>query len=464
MGGWRKRSIFITFILTPCWFATGFAFGHGSDDLRLGEPVVVSGAPLAPLFGAPVTDLHLFAWVDDAWVEITFQLDEQSPGGSYFEPDDGLLDANDSVSFQPQDGGIEVPVDMWIDDVSSWSYPRIALHVTDPVEGGSRYAYLYRSDDLPPADTTAFVAYDLALDRVMAQDYEVGFDDVLMNWDELLFCNGATCSEDLMDREKLRIAGNLPPLNLPFEISEQDIAPLQTLVVTGGVRILRRFEGEISLFTFTFPVAFERHYYRRFIGFPDDVSVEIPDNTGVNSVRFSLDLSPEAVGTAISDANNPMLIVDGEPDANVDTLVDMSQQGHYWLRYENGGNVMVNVGSFAGVAMQTLFYFHDDMAGGTLDGTDDTGDLVSFGDSGLWFQDPQPGMAQLGFRSYFGAGLTGVQAQQYFDQPLDTQVTEESFADTLGIWLERWGTGDPMAPDVLFFTQFFNAFPMVPLP
>ncbi len=41
---------------------------------------------------------------------IPMQIDERAAGGSLFEADDGLLDANDELVFQPQDGGAVVKV------------------------------------------------------------------------------------------------------------------------------------------------------------------------------------------------------------------------------------------------------------------------------------------------------------------------------------------------------------------
>ena len=379
------------------WMGTAL-FGF---QVRPAEPVLVDGDELPHLNGVPLTDLQLLALVGDAWVAVPFQIDERGPDGSFFTADDGLWDADDQLVFQPQFGGETASNLQWVDHPDTWGHPRTCITVNDPVTLAQSVVYLYQSSTAIVMGTGPLVSYDMGQDRIEAQAYEAGFDDVLLLWDELVLLEDGVPTADLLDREKFRIEGRLPPLNLPFTLDEEDPVPQMLDVASGDVRVMRRVSGEINVVITTLPFTLERHYYAQFIGIPTDGTISIPADSGVEAVRFSTDYSPAAAGAAVSDPNNAQLIVDGNPDGNVVTQIAPGQQAGYWLGFEFGNLAVFNVGNFSGLADQALLYFHDDMTGGTADGTADTGDLVSFGDTGIRLIDPIPGDAELGVPHLF---------------------------------------------------------------
>ena len=420
-----------------CW--TGPLL-QAQDDIRPAQPLVVTGDMLTAHFGAPVEELFLFRFRAGDWQEVAFQIDEVS-GNSFFETDDGLLDGDDELVFQPQDGGEQVLIANWIEDVDARNHVRIALAVTDPLSAESSLFYLYRSATLVPAAAVDYVQYDQVADEIFSSAYRAGFDDILLLWDELRPASAARGSIDILDREKLRISGRI--LAIPYSFSEEDFTALSLEVKDGPVRVIRQVLRRLVVIGNEIDIPDVRFYYQSFFNTPaGDFSVD--PSLGVEQVRISMDHSAAASGATFDDPNNSGIPVDGVPDGGVITALSGSQLNGYWTSVTGPDWRLLSVGRFIGLGSETSLYYHDQLDGSTGDGTDDSGDLLSYGDRGLVFDAPAGGLGLASWGFVTGAdGLTGPQVREFFINPLTVETAGQLLAEGLGELYELWHQPDP---------------------
>ncbi len=393
--------------------------------IRPAEPVQITGDALTGLTGAPLSELHLFAYVDGAWFEIPVQVDERDAGGSYFVADDGLWDANDELVFQPQDGGGAAIASAWVDDAASQAHPRLEISVSDPVEGDATIAYLYRSSTLPDTLTAAHVAYDAGLDQISADEYRSGYHDTLWFWDELRLRDGAGYTDDYMDREKTRLRGYF--LFQTWTQTEQDMSPVTRSAVVGPVRVIRYTLSQFSLFGIDSDWSGIKHFYGAYMTNPRS-DFEVPLLGGLNRVRQSYDLLPGVTGVVESTESNAALPVDGTPDAATTSLT-YAEMSDLWFKIGVADGALIQVVDFQGLSDVNDVYHHDDAGGGSADGLPDTGDMVSYGDIGLLMSDPVVGVHETETKTYISStvDLSGADCQAWFNNPLAVAVAPQDY-------------------------------------
>ncbi|MBU1676458.1 T9SS type A sorting domain-containing protein [bacterium] len=399
--------------------------GGAHAAIRPAEPVMLAGDALAVLSGAPVSELHLFAYADGAWREIPVQVDERDAGGSYFVADDGLWDANDELVFQPQDGGDAAIASAWVDDAESRTHPRLEITVTDAVEGDATIAYLYRSSTLPDTLSTSYMSYDAGLDEITAGAYRAGYDADKWFWDELRLREGDVFSDDYMDREKTRLRGYF--LFQTWIRTEDDMTPLSRDAVVGPVRVIRYTESEFQVIGVASGWTSLKHFYREYMTNPLDV-LEVPLLGGLNLVRQSYDLNPGVADVVESTVQNAALPVDGVPDGAATSLA-LEDMSDLWFKIGVAGGAFVQVVDFSGVSDVNDVYHHDDAGGGSADGLADTGDMVSYGDIGLLMTDPVVGTHEIQTKTYISAAtdLSGPTCQAWFNNPLAAAVSAQDY-------------------------------------
>ncbi len=398
---------------------------YAQAAIRPAEPVLFTGDALPGLTGAPVSELHLFAYVDGTWYEIPAQVDERDAAGSHFGTDDGLWDANDELVFQPQDGGGAALASAWVDDAESQTYPRLEITVTDSVEGDATIAYLFRSSTLPDTLTASHIAYDAGLDQISAEDYLSGYDDALWFWDELRLRDGAGYSDDYMDREKTRLRGYF--LFQTWVRTEQDMTPVLHQTVTGPVRVIRHTESEFEVLGVASSWSGTQHYYGAYMTNPRS-TFEVPLLGGINLIRQSYDLVPGVPSAVESSEYNASLPVDGAPDAAV-TPLTYEEMSDLWVKIGVADGALVKVVDFQGLSDVNDVYHHDNAGGGSADGLADTGDMVSYGDIGLLMSDPVVGTHETETKTYISSDgdLSGTTCQTWFNNPLAAAVTPQDY-------------------------------------
>lgn len=447
-------------IFVVLWSLSGFAF-----QIRPGQPVVVEGSELAQLSGASVADLVLQTWDGSQWQTVPFQIDERDASGSYFLPDDTLLDANDQLVFQPQDAGIMATVFQWPNDLEARSNPRIQIEVEDSVLSGTGFVYLFQSSTLPAPVDANQVTYDQPNDIITGLTYQVGFNGNGSTLTDLQFRSGATLSDDVLDREKIRISGTA--IIAPFELNEDNLTVINLQVKAGPVRIIRQLDAEISVLTFTVPVALIRHFYRRYFEIPPATgTITLPGGVSLQAIRFSRDFNAMATNATVSDPNNNAILVDGNPDAGLSLTISAQQAQAYYSLFQFQSFQLWNLMSFPNIAPTIELYYRDNTNGGTADGTADTGDLQSFGDHGVLFRNPNPSAITLSFGTLLieGPALDPTNITAFIQQPLEIKTAANSYADNFWIWVSLWGTDNPNATDILPLVDFISEFGSAPSP
>jgi len=390
---------------------------------RVQNPVTITGAELPAFDGVPLTELVLYHYQNTVWEPVPFQFDEVTAGGTYTVTEDGLLDGNDELVFMAFDGGEGVDNSIWPDDFQSRLHPRQAITVTDPLSGNDlgRY-YLYHSVTLPQNSDT-YVQWDEPAQFLTGISYTLEFETDSFFGVSNLTLNGQPA--DILDRQKLRgqatvLLGGFPISTTSF--TEESITQLitqrltVTLPIIGPIRAVGgdntvgyAFYGTEANLMLSLPLA--------------DIPIAPLTVVHFDFLRMSLDLlDPAGSGFAPAryyDSNGADVAIDGVADAvPADPPVNWTQTtGAY------GGWVSVNnINPAAGTLAN---YYLDD---NTPD-PDDTGDGVSYGDTGFRVDDPN-GTVDVGQQLVFlpaGVGNVGAAVSLWAGNPLMTRTAIEIF-------------------------------------
>jgi hypothetical protein len=135
-----------------------------------------------------------------------------------------------------------------------------------------------------------------------------------------------------------------------------------------------------------------------------------------------MDWNEQALGMIYYDANNPAgVIIDGEPDGDF-----IFTPASRWAQVTGVTGTLVSVSNIpAGLGGAQSTYYKDHSA----PDSNDTGDLLSYGDAGLQIDNPNPGTyITLGHIYFPTETLANVGATyvEYYDNPLQTSVVAVS--------------------------------------
>lgn len=329
------------------------------------DPVIVAGADLPAFDGQPIDELKLYTFNGSSWSAVPFQIDERLNDitGTYTIFEDGLLDDNDELVFMAKDAGQIATTTDWPSDTQALANPRVEVEVNDPLSPADKgWAYLYRSTTLA-IDPTSYITWNESLQTVTALSYTASFTDTFVGLaDVTVNGNGV----DILDRQKTRVDTSI--INLDEEDLAGLIDPTVTISVVGPVRGVDN-SGALNISI----------YGTRFdsdVSFDTSIS-PIP----VQSVRNSLDLNdPGTTGiTNYFNSNGVSATIDG----NNDVVGATPRVDWFQVSGAAGGMVAAFPVVDAGGGTVTNYYKDDD----TID-PGDTGDQLSYGDSGLFISNP----------------------------------------------------------------------------
>lgn len=419
------------------------AESRGSSLNRPSDPVIVSGAMLTDHAGSAVGALALYRYRAGSWEPVLFQVDEVDASGVYTSSDGGLLDENDEVVFMAFDAGELAGPSSWPDDAEARSHPRYAIRVDDPLDAGAAgWAYLYRSATLPRAAVPDYVTWDQTAQSVTAISYTAAFSTDFVGLADLSL-NGS--STDILDRQKLRIAGtltpNFPPIPIALSFNEEtirDFFPLPltiTLPITGPVRAIAGSPAQYS--------AFYGGRYEALVALPltdTTITEPIPGSVHFDSVRTSLDLrDPSATDMAPATYFDPNVPAGVSVNGAADSVPTTPPVGWYQVSGAVGGFVLVEEVDPANGTR--LNYYRDSS---TID-SNDTGDQRSYGDAGAQVEDPN-GEVSAAITLFVlppAASNVGALYRSYVDNPLEAATTRELFQ---GSTPTATATGQPATP------------------
>ncbi len=252
---------------------------------RTEDFVVVRGSAIKRNLDQDIERMALLACINGKIQPIPFQIDEISSEGEWILPnyppylkkpkkridrdeDQGLLDENDELVFMIRDSG---------DRIQNESYPEDALSVDeimlkDPYDDGRSWVYLCSYESTPPRSDKDYVDYVFPKNRVVSDNFEVGFSlEVPISWDYLSFRG----DENMVDRFKLRF--DIRFFGIKFHYDETDWKSELSLYKDGPVRVIRRVRSSIYLTKRlrTPSAASESIYYDNVIVVPFRVKVPI---------------------------------------------------------------------------------------------------------------------------------------------------------------------------------------------
>jgi len=234
------------------------AAAHPYDEIVAVQPVVLTGADLPDLLGAPIGEIWAYRYdaAAGSFGQVPVQVDErivydltqgQYPIPVYeltydwFGGDDGLLDGDDEVAFMARDAGDRAPdTEVWVPGADDL---RVEVRLRDPLSGNVGWVYLFTSPGLADEDPTfSYVSYmapdpETGIADLETPTYRIGFEG---RW--LLTRLEVGAGPDLLDRLKVRGYG------LVGEQTEQGYEETSHMLgaYAGKVRAVREIQGAAS--------------------------------------------------------------------------------------------------------------------------------------------------------------------------------------------------------------------------
>jgi hypothetical protein len=382
---------------------------------RPDDPVVLTGAATPSLTGTAPGSVVAFAFSGN-WRQIPVQVDERkaydlrsaypnpfSCGGNslcylpfstsakleYADPGtlvgadtDASFDSNDELAFMAKDAGGSAAAAA--DPAGVQRATRVEVKVTDPIDGGVGYVYLFRrSGSLVPGAGASYVKYTFSLasgaypatygfgaghnaesSTVTTSDYARRFTD---RWQEseLRILRGSASGGDILDRNENQFAPDVCARTRQTFANGEGAFLVNR---SGPVRAIRSFLGANSG-----PMTESRQVFYQ--GREDDtVYLRVHPIPGVMSF---LDYSSAAAGMTYRNNNNlGGVTVDGSPDTvNAGTLT--------WESVDGAQGALTTVHTWdTNVAASKFTSFYRDLASPPAGQTPCQGDSGFYGASG----------------------------------------------------------------------------------
>lgn len=359
---------------------------------RTAEPVIVNGSQLMAANGAPVSQIFVYAYTNNSWAQIRFQVDEKDTGGKYVAAEDQLFDTNDELVFMAKDAGERAPDGELIPGEAS---APLKLGVVNPLNPAARgWVYVVRSATLTQTFSGDYVSFDAGSHQITGETYKVGFalsqqPPKTKRYLDFVTLNGGP---DILDRSpKFRSAcfGNLCGIN------EDTFTPLDDGVIKDGpVRLIMR-GGQVLAYGSTISWA-----------------IIIEDTGEVNNLRTTTDFSEQAIGSTMFSAVTPAggVTVDGTADTLPETPASP------WWQLSTDSGTIIQVADIASLGGTVKNIYRDTAANDPFD----TGDKRHYGDIGFSVDQPNQSITFV-FSLYMLAGRqqnVGNTYAEYFKQPL----------------------------------------------
>jgi hypothetical protein len=451
------RRVLMTSIVTVAALSSLLLFARPASQSLKGQqktldrkydPVVVAAGEALAQKSLQINQLYAYRFDagSNTWTSMPFQIDEVDDRGKYLREQDGIVDANDELVFMPGDAGDHAGNDQWLPDAGAQQQTRFELEVTDPLTPDKKgWVYLYQKVTSPPS-VQGYIDYSpdptgAGADTVKGASYIEGHTS--NGWINYLTLPRVTSvqPQNLIDRLKVRLKGiaRILVFNVPYDATEQDNFPfVRVNFAKGPVRGLREWELAIELKSgsLTYRIdttSFVTQYFPYSSALGGDVVVDSVKTAlaGISLIRISLDFSPNATGMkffSITDQTRSF-VIDGIQDSPNDSLQDRT-----WLMATGSAGTILTLAKVPTVqGTKRKLYYRDNANGGTGDGTPDTGDMKSYGDMGIRFDDKVTGTLHLSFdMNFFYLDLPD-QSRDFADKlnsyrrfPMEVTITEQT--------------------------------------
>ncbi|MCW5827930.1 MAG: hypothetical protein KIT79_01320 [Deltaproteobacteria bacterium] len=216
-------------------------------------PHVLTGAELAPLQGARISQLALFASLDEGFGPIPFQVDEKDAsgrfvyrGGGQMGSDDGLLDANDELVFMLKDSGPQFPKPFWPAGVRRG----LEIEMTDSLDSTRRgYVYLLEFEGPPRYASRDYIQFDPKNYRVTTGNATMAVNPrhPVSHVEYRLADSKGQLGPNLLDRVKIRPSAWTLGELIRFSETEETLNSRITAWTDGPVRVIYELENTFKL-------------------------------------------------------------------------------------------------------------------------------------------------------------------------------------------------------------------------
>lgn len=363
------------------------------------EPVIVEGI----FSGVPLDQIFVYRENSGAWEQIPFQIDELTGSGTYTTTEDSLMDANDEVVFMTKDLGDQATTSITTSlPISPFWYE---VEVADPLSPTKKgWAYIVRSNVLTPSSAVDYADYIPTDRRISAENYTVGWATSHAGLDYMSLFGGG----DILDRTKLRVRYTLI---IPFDLTEEDFpAPPLVPIRDRAVRVIVR-RGSATTFA-----------YASFMQtlMPVDLS-SLPGT--LNEIRLSTDFTHTVTGTYYDENIPTGVTIDGSPDFIATDVLTKP-----WRQVSLNSGTIIQIADAGSLDGDFRHYYKDDSIPDPID----TGDGMSYGDSGVQVTNPTSRQFTFQTVQYVLPDQQSNQGDQFyemFQNPVSVKLTFHSEAD-----------------------------------
>jgi hypothetical protein len=409
---------------------------------RTVDPVISKGKEMPGLKGLFLEGFRLFAFHDNRWEPIPFQIDEIDEDGLYVLPlgkrpneDKGKgqlperLDDNDELVFMAMDFGDKAPKGKWPVKEGHG----VEIEVRDPITGGKGWTYLFWSKNPPPRSDRDYVRFDPREDRVYAECYTLGYStakDLVYTTFLTVAPKGGGTGTELLDRINIRFSATILLKSITFSRNEDDFVSEVIAYKDGPVRVMRRVANSIRLVLgIQSPkiIAYSV-YYRDAIETPNILHLPVGLGSVAKSINFEggSDYSHNAIGMQFYSSNNPQGVVADGRMSPQELAMDYGEhawtmisgpQGHIMARLEMGPG-------FKEVLGKELMYIDDIMRSNAPE--DEPGQTPKIGFSFTNILALKKGTYYYNVRFYFPSFYKLGQEKPYLDildHPLEIRIT-----------------------------------------
>lgn len=377
-------------------------FRNGHPQLPDHRPLVLKLRQFPAFVGKNSGNLFLLSYQDSSgsWHAAAFQIDpgfagrSPVPGSGYVvQPTDELVTLMSELGDAAPEGTVPE-----ISGLKALQWYEI--QIDDPLLGQSGTLYFCEFSAPVPVEVPDLISVDPVHDEISSPYYRVGFNAANGLPASLFLLPDLGGKEvDLLDALKIRLAVSVSVIGQPVDVNLDEENSFQVVPASEGWENPRYFDGSVRALrnvgiqiqldigngqrlplpdTFQVELEFYPRSVRIFLPGLDLAPLQ-QFNIILKQVRFSFDYTPAVIGHMFLNPRNT-LPVDGNPDP-YDPVVQPGQLN--WMMVTGHQGAIFHAASVPDIGEVQRLYYHDSkIQGSSGDGTEDTGDGVSIGDSG----------------------------------------------------------------------------------
>lgn len=288
------RFFYFTVVAFTCIWMLLPPVTHAGPLNRTADVVIVNGEELPAVTGRPLDQVGLYAVAGGSLLPVPFQIDQRNEEGDLVFPNgeatssdpDPTFDSDDELLFMVRDAGEKA-------DAAALPADALAaaeIMVTDPVDGGTAYAYAVAFGSTAVKSDVDYVRYDPARNTIYAKNYTMGFSEEapIAIGHLSLTPEGGGNNTNQADRLKVRFYAKLSVGDFEIKKDENGFTSKVIAWIDGPIRIVRRTKNRQTLFwKIPTPSAIlDNIYYGNAFEFPTRVDLPFDVDTFLKNPTF----------------------------------------------------------------------------------------------------------------------------------------------------------------------------------